>query len=186
MSTLWLVQVSDILGGTTVLDYFITRRSEYFTSGHNVVILCSGEEGRYVLCCGVFPLQMASFAWFLYCGVWLAPRNRRNLRKGGIQSVHVFQMCLAISVPDRRSSHQPRRRQQWRKRLGGTTSLLNYYIIAFSAAVQYLFDKRLSARPRETSHTTMQYTILTPIHTGPKKREQYHSTSTFHDKRWNS
>ena len=54
MNTLRLVKVSDIFGGAILLNYFITRHSEYFTTGHNVVILWGDEGRRYVLCYVVF------------------------------------------------------------------------------------------------------------------------------------
>jgi len=82
----------------------------------------------------------------------------------------MFQMCLALSVPDRRSSHQPETALKQMKQ-GDKGNLLNQCIIASSAAVLYLFDDRLTIckTEKDTNHTTMQYTIRTPIHTGPKR-----------------
>jgi len=48
------------LGGAIVWNYVITRRSEYFTTGHIVVILWSSKDKMFELdSCAVFVLQMA-------------------------------------------------------------------------------------------------------------------------------
>jgi hypothetical protein len=98
---------------------------------------------------------------------------------GWTRGIHqMFQMCLAISVPDRRFI-SPIQTDNCNYAKGpGAERLLKQYIliIASSAAVQYRFDDRLSARStKNKSHYNAIYhpPTNTYIQYRTKRREQY-------------